>query len=308
MLTILLSILGVYLFIVVGYMAKRQFKQEMSERSITLLSIYFLQPFLVFWGLMQRPIDMSLVHTPLIYLGILLLVVIPTSLLAKKLFEDNQTRSIFSVAALVGNTGNLGIPIGIALFGEQSIPYTTMINLANVFFVYTVGVFYYSRGNFSLKDSLMNIVKLPILWFASIAIMANLMGLTLGSELNKILQMGAYTSIVLQLMLFGMYLYGVKIEQMNRRLMFTTFSVKFMLLPLVGGSVILLFEAVLSPMISGLLFMEILMPLAVTNVTLSALYQCRPAEVTALIFMTSLLFIPILFLAIELMRYLHWMS
>lgn len=304
---LLLSIIGVYLFIIVGYLAKRQFKEEMSERSITLLSIYFLQPFLVFWGLMQRPIDVSLVVTPTLYLGILLLVLIPTAFYARVLFVEQENRSIFSVAALVGNTGNLGIPIGIALFGEQSIAYTTMINLANVFFVYTIGVYYYSRGNFSLRDSLLNIAKLPILWFAIIAIVLNILGVSLSTSMNKILQMGAYTSIVIQLMLFGMYLYGVKIEQINKRLMWSTVIVKFVLLPLVGTGMILLFSDALSPMISGLLLMEILMPLAVTNVTLSALYGCRPGEVTSLILMTSLLFVPILFIAIEFMQYRLWM-
>ena len=62
MTSILFSVLGIYIFILVGYFAKRQFKEQMDERTITLLSVYFLQVFLTFWGLLKRPIDSTLVH------------------------------------------------------------------------------------------------------------------------------------------------------------------------------------------------------------------------------------------------------
>ena len=74
------------------------------------------------------------------------------------------------VAAIIGNTGNLGIPLNIAIFGEASIPYTTVVNLVNVFVVYIIGVYFYSRGSFDAKTSLKNILKLPILWATVIAI------------------------------------------------------------------------------------------------------------------------------------------
>ena len=152
MTSILFSILGIYIFILVGYIAKRQFKEQMDERTITLLSVYFLQVFLTFWGLLKRPIDTTLFMTPLIYLGVVLFALFLMLPLVKQLFKEKKERSIATVAALIGNTGNLGIPLGIAIFGEESIPYTTVINLANVFFVYTIGVYFYSRGTFDAKS------------------------------------------------------------------------------------------------------------------------------------------------------------
>ncbi|WP_245394676.1 AEC family transporter [Sulfurospirillum diekertiae] len=71
--------------------------------------------------------------------------------------EDIKEKSIITICVIIGNTGNLGIPLGIALFGDDSILYMSMINITNVFIVYTLGVFFYSRGNFSIKQSLFNI-------------------------------------------------------------------------------------------------------------------------------------------------------
>jgi len=302
MTSILFSILGIYIFILVGYVAKRQFKEQMDERTITLLSVYFLQVFLTFWGLLKRPIDTTLFMTPMIYLAVVLFALMLMLPLLKMLFSDQKERSIATVAALIGNTGNLGIPLGIAIFGEESIPYTTVINLANVFFVYTIGVYFYSRGTFSIKGSLLNIVKLPIIWAALFAITLNLVGYVPSDSVEKTLMMGAYASMTMQLVLFGIYLYGVKIKELNLRLTYWNSVIKFILLPLIAFFVIRFTD--LPTLVKGILFMELMMPLAVSNVNLAALYECRPKDTTAQVFISSVIFLGIIFLMIELIPYL----
>ena len=299
MTSILFSILGIYIFILVGYFAKRVFKEQMDERTITLLSVYFLQVFLTFWGLLKRPIDTTLFMTPILYLSVIFIALFLMLPIVRQLFEDQKKRSIATVAALIGNTGNLGIPLGIAIFGEASIPYTTVINLANVFFVYTVGVYFYSRGSFDVKKSLFNILKLPILWAAIIAISLNLVGYVPSESVEKTLMMGAYASMTMQLVLFGIYLYDVKIKTLDLRLTYWTNSVKFALLPIIAFGVIHFSD--LDTMIKGILFMELMMPLAVSNVNLAALYECRPKELTAQVFISSLLFLGIIFLIIKIL-------
>jgi predicted permease len=41
--------------------------------------------------------------------------------------------------------------------------------------------------------------------------------------------------------------------------------------------------------------MEMITPLAVANINLASLYDCKPNDVTSLILLSTLLFIPILF-------------
>lgn len=300
MFSTILSILGIYLFIVVGYAAKRAFKAQIDERTVTLLSVYFLQIFLTFWGLLKRPIDATLAGVPVLYLGITLLSLALILPVVRMLFHDAKERSIATVAALIGNTGNLGIPLGIALFGEESIPYTTVLNLVNVFFVYTFGVYFYSRGSFSVRASLMNIVKLPAIWAAFIAIALNLYGYMPSATVEKSLMMGAYASMVIQLVLFGIYLHGVSITELNLRLVGWVTGAKFLLVPLLTWFALQLTP--FDPMIKGIIFMEMMMPLAVANVNLGALYDCRPKDITALVFITSLLFLGIIFLTLRIIR------
>ena len=300
--SIILSILSIYVFIVMGYIAKRSFKDQIDDKTITLLNVYFLQVFLTFWGLLLHPVNITLLYAPSIYIFIVIIALVVSVLFAKKLFENKKEYSIAMVAALIGNTGNLGIPLNIAIFGEASIPYTTVVNLMNVFVVYTIGVYFYSRGTFSAKESLKNILKLPILWAAFIAISLSVYGYRPSNTIMNMLMMGAYASMTMQLFLFGIYLYGTKIREINRTLIGWVTAFKFLLLPLLAFVVLSFIE--LNGMIKGIIFIELLMPLAVANVNLSSLYDCEPKIVTALVLITSLLFLGVIFVGVKLLSFL----
>lgn len=300
--SILYSILAIYIFIVIGFVAKMSFKERIDDKTVTLINVYFLQVFLTFWGLLIRPVDSTLLFAPSIYLLIVILVLFISAFVAKKLFEDKKEYSIATVAAIIGNTGNLGIPLNIAIFGEESIPYVTIINLMNVIIVYTVGVYYYSRGTFSIKASLINIVKLPFLWAAAFAIALSIYGYKPSEVIMKTLMMGAYASIVMQLFLFGIYLYGTKISEISKKLTLWVMSVKFVALPALTFLILYFIE--LDSMIKGIIFIELLVPLAIANVNFASLYDCKPKVVTALVFISSVIFLGAIFVGIRVLGYL----
>lgn len=293
MTTTLLSIIFVYVFIVLGYIAKRIFKEDMSTKTLTLMSVYFTQPFVTVWGFSTAKLHMEHVYVPLVYLGIISVILMPTLLVGKLLFADAKERAIFSIAGFVGNTGNIGIPLGIALFGEASVIYTTLINITNVFVVYIIGVYIYSRGSFSVKDSLLNIVKIPIIPASVVAILLNVYEVDLSSQIEEFFKMGAYAGIVLQLFLLGTFLQGIRIKELHPKLLIGTLGQKFVIVPL--ATAFILYFTDLPLFVQGVLFMEMMVPLAIANINLASLYDCRPKDVTTLIFLSTLLFIPLLF-------------
>ncbi len=301
MINIIFSILSVYIFIIMGFLSKISFKEKIDDKTITIINVYFLQVFLTFWGLLLKPVDITLLYAPSAYLVVVLVVLFISILVARKLFKEQKERSIATVAAIIGNTGNLGIPINIAIFGEASIPYTTVVNLVNVFVVYSFGVYYYSRGNFDVKTSFTNIAKIPILWAAVIAIILSVNGYKPSPIIANMLMMGAYASITMQLFLFGIYLYGTKIKEIDRTLFSLVTSVKFIILPLVTFGV--LYPLDLTPMIKGIVFIELMMPLAIANVNLASLYDCAPRVVTALVFISSVMFLGVIFIATKIIGY-----
>jgi len=290
----LLSIIFVYVFILLGYIAKRIFKEDIDRKTLTIFSVYFLQPFVTVWGFSTAKLSVEHIFVPLYYLGIIALVLIPTLFIARGVFDDPKERAIFSIAGFVGNTGNIGIPLGIALFGESSVIYATLINIANVFVVYGLGVYIYSRGSFSIKQSLLNIIKIPIIPASIIAILININHIEIIPQIQEFFKMGAYGGIVLQLFLLGTFLYGIKIREIKLSLLIGTLSQKFIIVPL--ATAIILSFTDLSIFVQGVIFMEMMTPLAVANINLASLYDCRPQDVTTLILLSTFLFIPIIFL------------
>ena len=118
----------------------------------------------------------------------------------------------------------------------------------------------------------------------------------------NMLMMGAYASIIMQLLLFGIYLYGTQIRKINKTLIVWIVVLKFILLPLLAF--VILYNIELDSMIKGIIFMELMMPLAIANVNLASLYDCEPKLVTALVMLTSLLFLGIIFLGVKVLAYL----
>lgn len=292
----------VYFFILLGFSAKKVFNDEINERTLVLLSLYFFQPILIFWGLTKAPIDYAFIASPIVYLAIVLIALILLLLVNKKIFKARSDQSIYLATSLVGNTGNLGIPLGIALFGIASVPYTSIINIANILFIYIFSVYFFAREQFLLKEAIFSILKIPGIWFALLALLVNYSAIGINKNVYTALEMGAYASMVIQLLIFGMYLANIKLKTIPWKMSLHVSFVKHILLPCFGIFVIINFTN-LDSYVASILVMELMVPLAVNNVNLAALYHCKPNTVTATILVTSVLFVALLYFYIEIINY-----
>ena len=285
-----ISILSLYIFVAIGFVAKRMLKEKLDEKTLVKLNVYFLLPMLAFWGLLTQKIDFGIIKTPFIYGFIFTLFLIISSYLAKRVFKDPKDIAVASISSVTGVTGSIGIPLGITLIGEGSIIYTSLINTMSMFLVYTLGVYVYSRGSFSIKKSIVNVFKMPIIWASLIAMVFNLSDIKLHPSLFKSLEMGAYSAIVMQLVVFGIFLHDSKLSNINYKLLTFVGGLKFIIIPLF--TFFILFYMNLKKIELDSILLEMIVPLAITNVSLASIFDCKPKEVTSLVFVTSLIFIP----------------
>ena len=298
----ILSVLPIYFFIFLGFIAKKNLKTQIDEKSLVLLSLYFLQPIMIFWGLTKEPINYEFVISPLFFLVSMGTTLVLMLLYSRIIFASKTDENIFLATALIGNTGNLGIPLGIALFGEQSVPYTSIINIANIFFMYTISIYFFARDKFNFKDSIKSIFKIPVIWFALFALLVNYYQVPIPKEFNFALEMGAYTSLTLQLIIFGTYLYSVKVKSIPWKLSLQISFAKHILLPIAGILIVVNFSN-LNTMVASILIMELMMPLAVNNVNFSVIYNTKPTDVAATILISSAIFVALLYFYIEIIKF-----
>jgi len=292
----IISILSIYFFVLIGFLAKMRLKEDLNEKSIVKLNIYFLLPLLAFWGLLTQKIDISIVKVPFIYIAICLVALVFSTFISKRIFTDSKDISIVSMASVTGITGSIGIPLGIAIFSKSSIIYTSLINTISMFFVYTVGVYIYSRGSFSIAKSIINVFKMPIIWASLAAITFNLLNININKSFFKTLEMGAYAAIVLQLIIFGIFLYDIKIKQINLKILNTVLALKFILIPIIAS--MLLYMLNIKGLALNSIVLELIVPLAITNISLASIFDCKPRVVTSLVFISSLVFIPYMMIAV----------
>ncbi|AZV47013.1 transporter [Nautilia sp. PV-1] len=290
----MITVVGIYIFIVLGFFAKKTFN-EIDGKTLVLLSTYFLQPFLTLWGIMLIPLDYNLIISPVAYLAAVFFSLVFTFTLSL-ILKDKKERIIAALTPLIGNTGNLGIPLSYALFGDIGASIATIVNLANIFFIYSFGVFFFASGKYSFKDAFKKIVKIPVMWFGILALVLNISGVTFSKDIMKILQMGAFASIVVQLLIFGIYVAEIKTREISFKLGIITVFNKFIIFPAVSFFVLKLFH--LNTLFFKAVMLEILTPLAVTNVNLSALFDLYPRKVAMLVIVTSVLFLGVVFLII----------
>ncbi len=251
---------------------------------------------LIFWGLTRAPINEEFIISPIIYFIAVFIVMFIAYFYSKKIFKDYQDKSVFMASALVGNTGNLGIPLGIALFGVASVPYTSILNIANIFFIYIFSVYFFAGDKFKFIDALKEIFKIPAIHTAIIAIGFNYYGFELNEDFDKFFTMGAYAAIVMQLVIFGTFMSQVKIRSANWKLSLNISLFKHIILPIVGLYVILYFKV--DPFVGAIIFLELIVPLAVNNVNLSALYNCKPIDTTFSVLVSSAVFVGFMYLYI----------
>lgn len=143
---------------------------------------------------------------------------------------------------------------------------------------------------------------MPILWFALLAIAYNYLNLPIYPQVEKILEMGAYTTIVIQLMIFGIYLAKTPIRSHNYALSFSTSFAKLVFVPVVG--IIVLSFSSLPDDLSAILMVSLLVPLAVNNVNMAALYDCKPYDVTAIVLISTVLFLFLIYFDLEIIKYI----
>ena len=284
---LMVGLLTIYVFVVIGFIAKRLFYGTLHQQSFVTIYIYFFMPIVMIWGILSKPLNIELILIPAYFLIMLMVGTLISFWLSQRFLTHAKHQAIGTITGMIGNTGNMGIPIGLAMYGVESVPYTAMINLVNAIFVMTIGAYTYSRGTFSVKESILNVLKLPLIWATVLAFIIQWKGILIANHLFLLLEIIAYAGIVIQLVIFGMFLATVSWRVFYPRIASIVLGSKFILLPIIALITIKLFD--IKPFYAHLILLQTLVPIAVNNVNLASLYDCYPDKVAWVSFISFIL-------------------
>ena len=287
---ILLKIFPLYFNVILGYVAAKSL--HVQRESIATLLIYILGPIVVFSATLSVKIDFAIAMIPIfLYIFCSLLAFLALYIWGKS--WDNPTGNILAFSAGTGNTGYFGIPLAIIFFPPALADIYIFAVLASLLYESTTGFYVTAKGNFTIKESLLKISKLPILYAFVLGLCLNILGLEIPDTLSAYTSQfkGAYG--ILGMMMLGMGLIGLKGNEDNWDIKFIsiTFIVKFIFWPLAMLFFIYIdktFLHVLNNDLYKVLFLFSIVPLAGNAVTLAVLLNAKPEKAALTVFLSTL--------------------
>lgn len=193
-----------------------------------------------------------------------------------------------AVAHVVGNTGNLGLPLCLLAFGEEGLAYAMAYFAVQCLLMFSVGDAIYA-GRFSFSS----LFGSPIL----AAVIAGVGVRVIDAPMPAILMdtTGLLSGLVIPIMLItlGVSLASLRVHQLSSALFWSL--VRTGVAIIVGFSVATAFQ--LEGVARGVLIIEATMPVAVFNFLLAHKHGRDSSEVSGLILIThlaSLLYLPII--------------
>lgn len=291
-----------YLNIALGYILTRYLK--VKRDFIALLLIYILGPIVIFFATLSIEINLQLIFLPLF-------VFIFGSTIAfyilKRYKRDWSDASINTLAFTcgTGNTGYFGIPLAMILLSPESANIFIFATLASLLYENTTGFYVTAKGSFTARQSIMKVIKLPLLYAFIAGVSLNILGVRTPEIIIPYFEGFKWAYGILGMMMLGMGMKGFNLkEDLDKKYLKVAYFYKFIFWPASILFIIFIdknFIGFLNVEIYKVLFLFSVVPLAGNTVTLAVLLKARPEKASFTVLLSTL--ISVLYIPIALIIY-----
>jgi len=295
-LILLVKISPLYLNVLLGFLSTKYL--AVQRESIASLLIYIIGPLVVLSATMSVEINPSIAFLPIALYIFGSAVAFLTLFIFGKNWDD-PTGNILAFSAGTGNTGYFGIPLALIFFDTNLANIYIFTVLASLLYENTTGFYVTAKGNFTARESLLKIIRLPILYAFVIGISLNLMGVRLPDEFTFYSDQFKSAYGILGMMMLGMGLQGFdKSKDLDFRFIKIAFFIKFLFWPLSMLALIYAdktFIHLLNEDLYKVLILFAIVPLAGNSVSLAVLLKAKPEKTSLTVFLSTVLsvvFIP----------------
>lgn len=267
-----------------GYLAGRLLRPD--TRPISQLSIYVLMPALVLAFLQKASLGWQ--DYGLIAFFTLLLTLIMDQLsgfLAKVMGADPAERSAIQMSAVFMNSSNYGLPVILLAFGQAGAERAVVFIVLQLILLNSLAVFYAARARQSIRESLLNILKMPTIWAIVLAFLLRLFQVEPPEKVWFTLNMMGQASIPVMLLTLGIQLSSTKLTG-ELGLIGVAAGLRLLFSPLIAIALIYLLGDPRG-LTERVLILEAAMPTAVTTSLLAIEFEARPELVASIVLVTT---------------------
>ncbi|BFD45665.1 MULTISPECIES: AEC family transporter [unclassified Candidatus Tisiphia] len=281
--------ISVLLSVVIGFLAGRYSKVERD--SIASLLFYFISP-IVFFAI---PASTTLTLSALSVTVVVFFIATSLSIFSYYFFGRywlDHTRNIIALSAGTANGGYFMLPIAATLFDDYVLSIYMMAVIGINIFESSVGFYICARSFANSSESILKVVKLPILNGFLLGCLFSFAGFTLPDFLDDFIynMRGAFS--ILGMVMVGLALSALQKFEIDIKFTLATFMAKFLFYPLGVNIFILLDKFVLGwydENYYNALRLLSTAPMAANVIVIASLQKFYPEKVATTVFL-SLLF------------------
>lgn len=282
---ILTVVLPVFLIFLLGFAGQKIL--HLQIKSISTTGLYLMTPALVFNSFYETKLDQTYLH--IIIYGLLLsilLILLMKGIARVRKYGSSVTSGMILATAFMNN-GNMGAPLALFAFGSKGFQYAVAIMVFHSLVMSTLGLYYAAKGSLNVKDSLLSVVKMPILHACLAGIIFQLFRIPIPENLMKVITMVGDASIPLVMLTLGMQLAEIRLHNLQ----WAKINIALLLRLIVSPLIALLIAWILrvDPLLAKVMILSAAMPSAAFTTMYSLQFDTEPELVSSVTFISTLM-------------------
>lgn len=274
-------------FIVAGFGFALERRYRIPVVPMNQVVLYLLMPCFIFTSLLTFDLRSEEPLRVGAFIVLLTLVMLAVAAVAAALLRlDRKTTSALMLTAAFPNLGNYGLSVVLLAYGQEGVRFGTILLAFQMVFSLTLAVFIASSGHTSARDSLVQVVRQPVLYAVAAALLFGLTGTPVPGFANAAVALASQAAIPMMLLVLGMQISGTgRVEE--PRLTALATLMRLVIGTLVG--VVLADALGLTGVARSVMIVGAAMPTAVFTTLTATRYGTRPRFVSDVVVATTLL-------------------
>ena len=287
---VFVKVLSSLLSVCMGFLAGKY--SRVDRDSIAELLFYFVAPVVFFAIPTNTELKFSELGITALTFALCTVLSIFCYWLYGKIWQDSH-RNILALSSGTGNSGYVVLPIATALFDDYTLSIYALGLIGISLYEMSVGNYYCAMHSGGFKQSVMKVVKLPLINAFFLGCILSLMGFKLPDFFDEFTEnmKGAFS--ILGMVTIGLALSKVQKFEFDRYFIGAAFFSKFLLYPVLFNIIILTDKMLFGLMnISYYNSLQLLCiaPLATNTIVIASLYKMHPEKMATAV-LISLIFV-----------------
>lgn len=295
-LTLFQQMVPLYCLVLIGFISGKYL--GVKKDSIAKLLLYVLLPIVSLYGILISNISLIVLSIPILSFIICTIVALIILFLGNFIWKDG-TKNMLAVGIANGNFGFIGLPLTLMLFGQEYIAPVALFGLGAAVFVATFGMFIAAKANYNFKESIMKVVKMPLIYAFFIGLVLNISKVPINNSVASVLNNTVAAYSILGLILVGIAIGELGKIKIEGTLLVFTVIMTYILWPLMAFGFIVLDKNLFmlySPDIYKILLLMSIVPIGANIVAISTELKVEPEKASFVVLFTtlvSLFYIPL---------------